>query len=499
MKKILMILGYILVHGFVFGQGYNHQWLLGSWDFFQDPKGRILFDSSSYSLINENRWMVFEGTEGNISDANGNFLMSSNGVWIANAINDTMMNGDSINPNGITSNWPDGLPMEQNNVFLPFPGDSTKYLLIHHTATDNGTHLPVYEIYYSIIDITHDSGLGEVISKNNIALLDTLNWGIGVCKHANGRDWWIVVLKDSSNLAFTILFDINGVNQINQQSLNYFPLGLATSSQLTFSPDGTKFIASTYDNPMSRNSFIIISDFNRCTGMFSNTQTLQLTSGSYLWGLAFSPSGKYAYACSSNYIFQVDVNTLAVDTVATYDGFISPVGSPCCATTFWNMYLAANGKIYITSGSGVEHLHEMNYPDSAGIACDVQQHAISLGYAQLRAVPNHPNYYLGCDTTSSCPCLITGINNLSQTEFRFRIFPNPILDNFLNIGYLLPQNKCGLFQIYNVTGEEVFKYTLPPWSNEQRFRLPNLSDGIYNCTITSGTHRESKKIAVIVE
>jgi hypothetical protein len=42
------------------------------------------------------------------------------------------------------------------------------------------------------------------------------------------------------------------------------------------------------------------------------------------------------------------------------------------------MYLAANGKLYITSGSSVQHLHEMNYPDSAGVACDVQQHAIEF-------------------------------------------------------------------------------------------------------------------------
>ncbi|MBK8872720.1 MAG: hypothetical protein IPN13_01925 [Bacteroidetes bacterium] len=93
MKKILIILLFILSYTIGYGQGNNHQWLLGSYNFFQDPKGRILFDSGSYSLINENRKMVFKGTQANISDAGGNLLMSSNGIWIASATGDTMLNG----------------------------------------------------------------------------------------------------------------------------------------------------------------------------------------------------------------------------------------------------------------------------------------------------------------------------------------------------------------------------------------------------------------------
>ncbi|MBK6640573.1 MAG: hypothetical protein IPG39_04730 [Bacteroidetes bacterium] len=99
-----------------------------------------------------------------------------------------------------------------------------------------------------------------------------------------------------------------------------------------------------------------------------------------------------------------------------------PRGDPCCATSFWNMYLAANGKIYVTSGSSVQHLTVINYPDSAGLACDVQQHAIDLvDYLHLRSVPNHPNYYLGCDTTLGCPCLTTGIEEHISHDFQFNV------------------------------------------------------------------------------
>ncbi|MEO5569386.1 MAG: T9SS type A sorting domain-containing protein [Bacteroidia bacterium] len=500
MNKAILILSYIIVHNFSYGQGFNHIWLLGDNSLAPFPaNGRMFIDSNSYNIITESRKMDFLGTEGNICNANGNFLMSSNGVWIADATNDTMMNGDSINPNGVTSSWPFGLPYFANNIFLNYPGDSTKYILFHHTITQVGSYYHCFELYSSVIDVTLNSGLGGVTLKNSVVIQDTLNEGIGACKHANGSDWWIVMMKDASDIAYTVLCDSSGIATVFKQHLNYNPLPVENGAQLSFSLDGTKFITTTYDNPTNQNSFLVIADFDRCTGMFSNTQTIQLTNGSYLWGLAFSPSGKYAYACSSGYIFQVDVDNLTVDTVATYDGFISPPTSTCCATTFWNMYLAANGKIYVTSGSRVRHFTEINYPDSADTACNVQQHSVFIGnYPHLRAVPNHPNYYLGCDTTGGCTCL-TGINENQQNDFRFRIYPNPVTEGYLHIGYLLPQNKKGLFQIYDITGKVVFKYGLPQWSNEQSFKLPELSEGIYNCIITSGMERVSKKIAVINE
>ena len=80
------------------GQGYNHQWLLGSYNLLQDPKGRMFIDSNSVAFATEFRKMAFKGTEGNICDVNGNFLMSSNGIWIANSTNHTMMNGSGLNP-----------------------------------------------------------------------------------------------------------------------------------------------------------------------------------------------------------------------------------------------------------------------------------------------------------------------------------------------------------------------------------------------------------------
>lgn len=496
LRKIAIVL-LILACNISYGQGYNSQWLLG---YFPQPfdNGRFTFSGSSGILTTEQRDMGFWGTQANICDANGNFLMSSNGVWIADATNDTMLNGSGLNPAGITPNWPNGLPMVWNNAFIPLPGDTSKYILLHHSASVyNGVYSPVNDFYRTVVDMTLNGGLGGVILKNDLILNDTINGGIGLCKHANGEDWWAVVHKDSSDVIFKILITNNGIASITSEHLNYLPLPWGNFAQLSFSPDGKKFCSTTY-NTSSVNSYIVLADFDRCNGTYSNTQTIQVTNNENLFGLAFSPNGNYVYTCSGNYIYQVDVNTLTVDTVAVYDGFISPPTGTCCATTFWNMYLAANGKVYVSSGNGVMHITVINQPDSAGLACDVQQHAIDLQtYRFLRAVPNHPNYYLGCDTSqTSCPCL-TGVSDVVLPDFKFNVYPNPVTNGTLHIGYLLPQKKSGVFEMYDVTGNVILKYMLPPWSNEQSFVLLELADGVYNCTITSDGKRVGKKVAVI--
>ncbi|MBK6641247.1 MAG: hypothetical protein IPG39_08380 [Bacteroidetes bacterium] len=75
-----------------YGQGFNHQWLLGYWN-FQDDKGRLLFDSSNYIPLVEQRKMTFYGTQANASDAAGNLLSCPVTDMDCNATGDTMMNG----------------------------------------------------------------------------------------------------------------------------------------------------------------------------------------------------------------------------------------------------------------------------------------------------------------------------------------------------------------------------------------------------------------------
>jgi type IX secretion system substrate protein len=496
MNKLFLILLFLLITNVGFTQGFNTVWLLGN-----DPGwpnlGRMIFTDTSYTLLNEQRKMSFKGTQATMSDANGSFLMSSNGVWIANANNDTMMNGTGLNPGYFVNTFPNGLVITNGNIIIPYPDDSTKYVLFHQTRLDPASSL--HGIYMSIVDLTLDNGLGAVISKNDTLIEDSLSWGIAACKHANGRDWWVVVMRDGADEVYKILLTPQGISSITTQILGFIAPSGGNASQITFSQDGSRFIYSFYQYNGSPNSFVVLIDFDRCTGQFSNSQTLNIVNGSYLLGLAFSSSGNFAYANSSTNTYQINTVSLNVVNVAIYDGFISGFPPTCCATTFFMMYLAKNGKIYGTSGNGVQHLHEMNYPDSSGAACDVQQHAIGWqNYYHSRAVPNHPNYNLGPVLGSVCDSLALGLSEYDH-DFKLNLFPNPTTGIF-NISYSLPNNIKGSLEVFDIYGRLIYNMYLPQWSTQQLIRLPeNISNGIYNCTITSGESRVSKRVMIFRE
>ena len=136
----------------------------------------------------------------------------------------------------------------------------------------------------------------------------------------------------------------------------------------------------------------------------------------------------------------------------------------------------------------------MNYPDSAGVACDLQQHAIFLDMWNFRAVPNHPNYHLGPVIGSICDSLSVGQEEYYSQIQNFQISPNPLKDGLLQIMYLLPQNLSGLFEVYDLNGKIIYQQKLPPWSSMQSINLPNLRAGLYSCVIRSGGSVVSKKL-----
>lgn len=69
---------------------------------------------------------------------------------------------------------------------------------------------------------------------------------------------------------------------------------------------------------------------------------------------------------------------------------------------------------------------------------------------------------------------------------------------FKEIIYLLPQNKEGKLEIFDINGRKVYSL-LPQWSTLQMINLPGLSEGLYQCVITSGNIRVSKKVVIINE
>lgn len=523
-KAVLIIILFIAGLIPVLGQGLNHNFLIGDDDFPFPPytfydKGIIKIDLINFSIFGLSRKMRIADTQANISNDTGAILFYTNGCWIANALEDTMQNGSGLSPDPVTNQWcnSSGVPIPQANIVLPFPNDSNKYVLFHHGGSVADPNSYPLVCYYSIIDMSLNNGLGSVIQKNQVIIQDNLNRGLTACRHANGRDWWVVIMKHSSDLIYKILLTDQGISSITTQSLGI--MHERHEGQKVFSPDGKKFAYRYYDGSFGNfNNQVRVFDFDRCSGQFSNPRVILWNSPLPGLGIAFSSNSKYLYTVSDfDTIYQINADTsniqASMTVVAVNDGYYSPY--PPLQSDFLTMYLAANGKITVSSGSSVVDLHYINYPDSAGFSCDVQQHALHMPCFILGTFVNHPNYYLGCDTTqTNCPCLITDLPNPSSGgayDFRFNISPNPSSGAFV-IKYLLPQNQPGMFSVYDINGRKVYEQRLPQWSTKQEVDMSGnsprspvtlkgssarLQSGVYICTIRSGEYFATRKLVVI--
>jgi hypothetical protein len=420
--KILIVL-LAMVSNFCFGQGIDSKWVYG-YSCCQGAFGgsEIDFQSGIPNVILKQRYMNFYETSGYISNRNGNVLFTSNGIYVANALDDTMQNGNGLNPSSYTTQMTShGLAIPQGNLVIPFPNDSNKYYLFHETVDIlNGRNFTLH-LYYSIIDMTLNNGLGAVIQKNIVLLNDSLIPGrLTACKHANGRDWWIFAHQYQTGLMYEYLISPSGIsapviqNVVTPRNV-YF-------GQCLFSPQGNRF---AYYEPFGD---LDILDFDRCSGIFSNLTHIDINDSAFTAGIAFSRSGKYLYASSQNYIYQFNVESGNIDSskvgVAVYDQYQEQ-------GFYQNFYLSAlapDGKIYINCGDGSKYFHIINSPDSAGLACNFVQRGLPLPRWDGFTMPNFPNYFLGADPLSVCDTINT-ITNLANSSIEsYSVFPNPVSD-----------------------------------------------------------------------
>ncbi len=477
-----------------FAQGLNNFFLMGYENYAGLPWGgtNVNFSSGTPDIYYQYRDIGYSRANANISDDLGNVLFSTNGAWVADAIGDTMQNGTGLSPSYYTSLYPEGLHGSQLAVIIPNPANDEQYYLFHGTLDEFSGSYASY-LYYSIIDMDANNGLGSVITKNNILLEDTLNKGkITAVRHANGRDWWVYCHKQFTSVYYRMLITASGVQGPFQQSIGM--IRHRDVGQVCFSPNGDKF---AYYYGLEDD--LEIFDFDRCTGLLSNPVHIAIEDYNQMGGVAFSPSGQFLYVSSVLDVYQYDVTVADIAGsmvhLGTWDGFYSP--SPPLATVFDIAQLAPDGKIYISTGNGTFHLHVINAPDLPGLACDFQQHAIELPTYNFNSLPNHPNYHLGPIDGSVCDSL--GINTLTPSVLgsarTATVFPSPSTGQF-TISY--PANsEVGSLEILDAAGRVILQERIPQWSTIHSFDLSDQEHGAYTATLRWGGTKLSTHLTVL--
>jgi PKD repeat protein len=372
-------------------------------------------------LLDDDRYMSITQCGTTISDENGNLLFYTNCFEIANAADEMMENGDSLNmPNFWTYLYNYGSLFHQGVVALPDPGNSQQYYLVHISPDAIGFEDAGTRLLFSKIDMAQNGGMGAVTQKNVTIVEDTLMVeGLTAVRHANGRDWWLLVFEFRSPRLYRILVTEQGISLDGEQVIdvpvyNHF-------GQNVFTPDGEKFIITPENYDAQNRYWIEIFDFDRCTGLLSNRHRVYYSERKLLnpanntwyddhaWGCAVSPNSRFVYLFLFERVIQIDLFAPDIQNsqqvVANYDGFMDEWYPYLAHSWFGLSQLAPDGKIYANTAQPTDHLHVVEKPNDAGVNAFINQHGLDLPGVNWYAMPNHPNYRLQPLEGSSCDTL----------------------------------------------------------------------------------------------
>jgi hypothetical protein len=425
MKRIVNTALIVLASLYSKGQFYAAQWAVGDL-----PVTLLDFTADSLTLDSISNPYLFFLTDANICDENGDFLYNTNGIYIFDRNGDVLQNGAGINPCDYTAQWVCcGLDIQQAALFIPQPGN-TRYYYLFHFSNDNADSSRPATIYYSLIDKEANGGLGAVIEKNDTVFhtSELRGGGMTACKHANGRDYWLIMGASVINTFYKFLITPDSIYGPYSQGIGpEFPLPF-DNAYSRFSQDGSKYVTGVGEGP------VLVMDFDRCTGEFSNPLTIfnqachpPQTSCSGSVAVEFSQNNRFVYVSDVINLNQYDLSSSNVqDSVVQ----IYAVDSGQYAELDM-LQLAPDGKIYLSTWNGlltIDSIHVINNPNAKGDSCNFR-YAEQPTYTNNELdMPNMINYSLGPLIGSGCdtiPDSVLSVGQVPLVQNNLRVLPNP--------------------------------------------------------------------------
>jgi hypothetical protein len=413
----------------------------------------------------------YEGCS-SIADNSGNLLFYTNGVQVWNINHVQMPNGFGLMGD---------ISPTQSALIVQQPGSNNIYYIF---TTDNYEDLLVNGCRYSIVDMTQQSGLGDVTIKNVLLIAPTAE-KLTAVKHSNGNDIWVITHEWNSADFYTYLVTSSGVSStpvISNIGLTHNGVFANAAGYLKTSPDGSKLALAITGNINT----IEIFDFNNSTGVITNSITDTSIASPY--GIEFSPDVSKLYVSSiQREIYQYDLlagSSANIINSKTLVATCQPdTGFPILFT--YALQLAPDCKIYLSRSPNL-YLGVINNPNSLGISCNYFDWGVYLGGKTCQlGLPNFVQsyFYQTCTVGITEPVNNSGISispNPSSGKFELRITNYDV--RFKNAG----------LGIYNVLGEQVYKsFIVNPTSY---IDLSSQPAGIYFIKVQSGSEIFTQKI-----
>jgi hypothetical protein len=433
------------------------------------------------------------------SDAEGNFAFASNGWSLVN-------NNGEVLSSKLWFEWmqhPGDTP-ENTNVlnslgplFLNDPGNSDRAFLFYgqyRRGLTFDSEIPKADVVftYAYLDVPNRS----LISQNNIVMNDTSASGdMQACRHANGRDWWLIKPGIYEDEYYVGLLSPSGISEMQKITIP----GIIHRGQFEtysyFSFDGLKFLHFTG----KRYKYLHEYDFDRCTGTLNNPVVHDLTD-SIPWGdhnaCTISPDGsKFYVRRSGNQEFNLANALLQFDLLnGVWTNLQGPDNSPQLSPNGKEIILAKN---LITNDTTYRTLGRIKKPNLNGLNCELVLYTDTIQNISTFISPsNFANFRLGPIDGSNCDTL--GINSIEPFEkpiADISIYPNPA-SIIINVRLVnsLPQKPN--LEIFNTQGSVVYRNQFSGILHTIDIEKLDLSNGLYYLRVINGKDGFVKRFVI---
>ncbi|MCC7298552.1 MAG: gliding motility-associated C-terminal domain-containing protein [Bacteroidia bacterium] len=293
------------------------------------------------------------------------------------------------------SQFLESAPYSLINGFV-YPESKDSIVIFHDIVTQSP-----YRHYwgYSIVDLSKDSGRGEVIARN-IVVRKRPNPNLAIVQHKNGIDFWVLGTNDSVN-AFVYKFTSLGLDTVPVKSTGTFNNYVDANSNLDYSNlsvcfapfiptwDSKQIIVTGLTKSLNSTAMALLYDFDNNTGKITNPQVLfkrtNVTQSNYTTqkaAISFNDSFVYFGVMLPNhggigemaYFFQINRFTKNRTLLRTHN-----ISNPYAAYGFWGTTLGPDGKILVQDFSNLKQFNpigdfwRVERPNEAGVKCQYRK------------------------------------------------------------------------------------------------------------------------------
>lgn len=320
-----------------------------------------------------------------IADSRGQLLFYTNGIQAWNALHQPLANGLALGGYAGGSGVPPN-SATQGAAIVAKPGSRSEYYIFTVDAAENDLRAG---LHYSLVDMSRQGGLGEVVAKAvhvPLAIGDgRLTEKLAIVRHANQRDIWVLVHGWNNNLFCAFLVTEAGISTtpvvsaggLAHQGGTGAPANWNCIGAMKVSPDGRRLALVQFQT-----AAVELFDFNAGTGIVSNPRQLPVGYTYSNYGVEFSPNSQLLYMTHAQGIRQCNLLTGQTTSLSN-------------STSFGALQLGPDGKIYQVESSQYHRINVVQEPDQPGLAC-------AYRVAQL-TIPAGQNAYLGLPTVLVTP------------------------------------------------------------------------------------------------